>query len=162
MTSSVEILASWRTQRAQLCTLGKLSSLGGLSGLFALRSTKTFYLIQGAPRESNGLIWPKSAASSVYPLVGIKKKLIQQTQEQMPTGKKAQRMCWLHFCLLFLFSYLVSLFVAPKRCIWESQISKDAPQRFDFVHFKHFLSQTTKGIGKSAWRQIQTGIQAMP
>lgn len=79
--------------------LGKLSSLEGLSGLFALRSTKTFYLIQEAPRESNGLIWPKSAASSVYPLVGIKKKLIQQTQEQMPTGKKAQRMCWLHFCL---------------------------------------------------------------
>lgn len=49
----------------------------------------------------------------------------------------------------FSFSFGFPCFLHPTGAFEEVRFPKpvDAPQRFDFVHFKHFLSQTTKGIG---------------
>lgn len=160
MAASVEILA-WLPFLRGSEDLA-LHAWKGPSGLCALRSTKTFYLIQGVPGECNGLIWPMSPASLVSSLyAGRGKMLIQQAQEQMSTEKNTQCICWLNFCPYFSFSFWFPCFLHPTGMFEKVRFPKplDAPQRFDLIHFKYFLSQTTQGICNSASRQTQTNLE---
>lgn len=93
-------------------------------------------------------------------MLAEKKMLIQQAQEQISTGKMHNACAGCTSALYFSFSLWFPCFLHPTGAFEKVRFPKpvDAPQRFYPVHFKHFLSQTTKKIGNSAWKQTQSKL----